>query len=66
MEIVVKVNSKSGASYIPSSLRRMGFAGEVKGHCTQLLLVLVRPGATIKEVRQSLILLSKDLELMRE
>lgn len=63
MKVGLLVHPKTGSTYVSGDLRRAGFVGKVPGYVTGMVLVLAKPSATVREIRQSLQVLLKELEL---
>lgn len=60
----IKVDEKTGQTYIPKELRDDGFVGELEVRPSIFTATLVKPGASLEQVKQSLELEIKGLELI--
>ena len=61
MRFKLKVQ-KSGQVYFPDELRNEGYDGELDAFPNHFSLVIVRPGATLQEVKGSLEIIAQDLQ----
>lgn len=58
--------SKDGSTYIPESLRREGFVGDVEALPNAFTVTLIKPGTPLSRVKKSLQLIIKGIELRME
>lgn len=64
MPIKLKISSRDGRTYVPETLRKEGFVGEVEGIPDAFTLVLIKPGTSLRTVKQSLEIVIKQIELL--
>lgn len=57
--------SKKGVTYIPDELRNDGFKGAVDYLATAKTVTLMKPGATLEEVEESLRITLLDIKLRK-
>ena len=62
MRIKFKV-SDFGQIYLPKALREDGFQGELEGIVNHFTLALVKPGSKLEDIKRSLKVLLRALEL---
>lgn len=62
----IKINEKTGFTYIPLDLRDIGFKGEVEILPSELVVVIVKPNAPIESVIKNLQMTLKNLQLKLE
>lgn len=63
MRIRLKINPKTGVIYLPRQLVEDGFKGNVDVFGAGPVVVIVHPDAEVKAIRESLDLVSRDIEL---
>lgn len=63
MRIPVKINRKTRVLYMPKPLVEEGFSGDVDAFSHGPIVVLVRPGADIDTISDSLDSAAKDIKL---
>ena len=61
----ISIGEKTGITYFPKELREEGFVGRVQGLPNALTLVLIKPGAKLIDVEESLGILLQDIALRR-
>lgn len=59
----IKINPNSGLAYISEDIRKEGYVGDIDCLPNAITLTLIRPGASLKDVKCSLENVIKDLEL---
>ena len=57
--------SKKGVTYIPDELRNDGFEGSIDYIANAKTVTLMRPGATLDEVEESLRIVLRDVKLRK-
>ena len=57
--------SKKGVTYIPDELRNDGFKGSIDYIANAKTVTLMRPGATLDEVEESLRIVLRDVKLRK-
>ena len=63
MRIRMKINQKTGVTYVPKVLLEDGFKGDVNVFGYGPVLVIVRPGADIDTISESLTSINKDMKM---
>ncbi len=66
MRIKLKINPKTGIIYLPKVLLEDGFTGEVDAFGSGPVLVIIRPHADVKTVKDRLKSVSKEIDLRRD
>ncbi len=61
----IKINSKTGITYIPDGIRQEGFTGEVELLANAKTVTLFLPGASLDEIERSLLIVLDDIRLRR-
>ena len=59
----IKINENSGLAYISDEIRKEGYVGSIDCLPNAITLTLIRPGASLEDVKRSLENVLKDLEL---
>jgi len=62
----IKIEERTGLAYIPKEVREEGIVGKVPALSNALTITLVKPGAKLKQIRESLLTQLKDLDLRME
>lgn len=65
-KITIRVDSKTGQTYLPRDIRRDGFTGEIEGLANALTITLIKPGANLSDVEKSLHIILDDITLRRQ
>ena len=52
--LIIKVDQKTGMTYLPKSLRKEGFVGEIRGLPDTFTFILVKPGTKLACLEKSL------------
>ena len=60
--VKVKVDNESGLGYFPKSIRDDGFIGELEGMPNTFTLTLIKPGVSLRAIRDSLRVTLDDIE----
>lgn len=63
MKPTIKINPNSGLAYISEDIRKEGYVGNVDCLPNAITITLIRPGASLEDVKRSLENVLKDLEL---
>ena len=63
MKIRIRINKNTQLAWIPKGILKEGFVGDVEAFADALTLVLIKPGTPLAQVRNSLRLLVKDIDL---
>ena len=63
MKPIIKINPNSGLAYISENIRKEGYVGSVDCLPNAITLTLIRPGASLEDVKKSLENVIKDIEL---
>jgi len=63
MRIKIKINPKTGVIYLPKYMLEDGFNGEVDVFGAGSVLVITHPDADVMAIKESITLVSKDIEL---
>ncbi len=63
MRSTIKINQESGLAYISEMIRKEGYKGEVNCLRNAITLVLIRPGASLKDVKRSLLNVVQDISM---
>lgn len=58
--------AETGHTYFDDDLRKDGFVGDVEGVANAATLTFFRPGSSWKEIKKSLKIIMKDIELREE
>ena len=66
MRPTIKINPKTGITYIPGGVRKEGFVGEVESFPNAITLTLVRPGSTLDDVEESLENVLRDIRIRKK
>lgn len=59
----IKVDKKTGQTYLPRDIRNEGFTGEVDGLANAVTVTLIKPGAKLSAVQKSLEIILDDVSL---
>lgn len=59
----IKINPKTGITYIPDNIRQEGFEGEVELLANAKTVTLFLPGASLEEIEESLKIILQDIRL---
>lgn len=59
----IKVDERTGVTYLPKVIRREGFIGEIEGIPNAFTFTLIKPGTTLSDTAKSLKLVLLDIEL---
>ena len=62
MKLKININS-NGYAYLPKELRDEGYMGEVDAMPNHFAGVIARPGATLRQIQQSLEVLLHDIQI---
>lgn len=65
-KVTIRVDSKTGQTYLPRDIRREGFVGEVSGLANALTITFIKPGANLSDVERSLHIILADIALRRQ
>jgi hypothetical protein len=63
MKKKIKINAKARIAHLPKELVEQGFSGEIDAYSNAFTLVLTRKGSNLKQIRESLTIVLKDIEL---
>jgi len=66
VRFTISIDEKTGITYFPKELRKVGFVGRVEVLPNALTVTLVRPGASLADVEKSLKIVLQDIELRRQ
>jgi len=50
-KVAVRADPRTGSSYFPKEIRQEGFIGNIDGLPNALTFTLIKPGATLADVR---------------
>ena len=56
-----KINAKAQIAYIPDDLIAEGWGGDIDGFADALTITLVKPGASLDQIKRSLQLVLRDI-----
>lgn len=65
-KITIRVDRRTGQTYLPRDIRRDGFTGKIEGLANALTLTFIKPGANLSDVERSLHIILADIALRRE
>jgi len=66
MKSTIKINKSSGLAYIPQHIRHEGYIGCVDYLSNQVVLILIKPGMSLDNVKDNLKSAITGIELMLE
>ena len=65
MRTQIKINPKTGITYIPDNIREEGFKGEIELLANAKTVTLFLPGASLDEIERSLLIVLEDVRLRK-
>ena len=65
MSKFIRIGERTGITYFPKELRESGFVGRIESLPNALTLTLIKPGASLADVEESLKILLQDIALRR-
>ena len=63
---VIKVDRRTGMTYLPKALRAEGFVGQIRGLPDTFTFTLVKPGTNLSCLEKSLQIVLDSIKLRRE
>lgn len=65
-KITIRVDARTGVTYLPKEVRREGFVGEIEGLANALTLTLIKPDSKLADVERSLEIILQDIRLRKK
>ena len=65
-KFTIRVDKKTGMTYLPKEIRAEGFSGKIEGLPNALTFTLIKPGVKLADVEKSLLIVLDDIRLRRQ